>query len=916
MTKTVKETASEWLGYAKSGLKRFFITDYQFPLSFAIPLFILLLSYFIFGVYPFGNESVLSLDLNGQYVYYYDYMYDVLAGKESFFYSWSRNLSGEFMGIIGYYLGSPFNFLVWMFPRTMITEGLLTMMVCKVGAIGLCMSVYLSRGKGFKPLTSIIFSVCYALCSYTIVQTMNPMWLDGVMILPIIAYGIEKLIDEGKFIMLTVSLVYAFVTCFYIGFMIAIFSAIYFLYYAVASHKEGLSRLFIGRGVLFTGVALVSAMISCYMLIPVYNSLSYGKFDFSEPDYSSVYTNFNLIEFLDKLFPNTYDTVRMSGLPFIYCGTIVLLFLPCYFFMKKIRGRDRIAGAVIISVLCVSMWICQIDMLWHGGQLPNWLPYRYSFMLSFLMTAFAAKAFDNIEEIRKKQLAGIALVWFAVLIYIESQDNYLEDISRDTMDSLLVILPAMAILLIISAVVIQLKDKLHRKGICVILVAVISTEAFCNTFVQIIRQDCDIVYSTKPSYNDVIDPTREVVDEIKANDDGFYRIEKTYFRTVNDPLACGMYGLSHSSSTLNAKPIALLSYLGFTARSHYTRYSGATEITKSLFGVKYELSCPDNSTANIKSRDDITVKENPLAMPMAYLVDKGVAQLSFTDADPLSEISSPLSTTEPLKNQNVLLARMLGREYDQTNEYFTRIIDDVELEKVNVKQGKTTDGHHSFKKIEPNLNTELVYTFTMPETSALYMYLPSKYERQVNVWLNREVFLGTYFEGDNNSIMKIGDFEAGESVTIGLTLTRDDLYFREAQFLYCNSEAIEADLGELKANNAETTAERVTPTKVKITVNAQGDNTLLMTTIPVEKGWTVFVDGEKTDYIEVLDALIGVQLTPGEHTIEMSFVTAGYPAAVMITIAGLLIFAAAIIVYCRFFRGRTIKSEETEETEE
>ena len=59
-------------------------------------------------------------------------------------------------------------------------------------------------------------------------------------------------------------------------------------------------------------------MISCYMLIPVYNSLSYGKFDFSEPDYSSVYTNFNLIEFLDKLFPNTYDTVRMSGLPFIY----------------------------------------------------------------------------------------------------------------------------------------------------------------------------------------------------------------------------------------------------------------------------------------------------------------------------------------------------------------------------------------------------------------------------------------------------------------------------------------------------------------------------------------------------------------------------------------------------------------------
>ena len=426
MEKTAEQSVlNKYLGYAKAGLKRFFVTDFQLPVSFGIPFLILLIAYFIFGVYPFGKESVLSLDLNGQYVYYYDYMYDVFAGEESVFYSWSRNLSGEFMGIIGYYLGSPFNFLVWMFPRDMITEGLLTMMVTKVGAIGLCTAIYLSRGRGFGKLTTIVFSASYALCSYTMVQTMNPMWLDGVMILPLVVYGIEKLIDEGKFAMCTISLVYAFVTCFYIGFMIAIFSAIYFLYYSVVSHKKGLARLFIGRGLLFTGVAIVSAMISCYMLIPVYNSLSYGKFEFSEPDYSSVYTNFDLIEMLDKMFPLTYDTVRMSGLPFIYCGTIVLLLLPCYFFTKKIRGRDRIGAAVIISILCVSMWICQVDMLWHGGQLPNWLPYRYSFMLSFLMVRFAAEAFNNIDEIRKKHIAGVALAWFGVLLLIERQTTTL-----------------------------------------------------------------------------------------------------------------------------------------------------------------------------------------------------------------------------------------------------------------------------------------------------------------------------------------------------------------------------------------------------------------------------------------------------------------------------------------------------------
>ncbi len=896
-----QSVVKKYLGYAKAGLKRFFITDYQFPVSFGIPFLILLLAYFIFGVYPIGTESVLSLDLNGQYVYYYDYMYDVFAGEESLFYSWSRNLSGEFMGIIGYYLGSPFNFLVWMFPRTMITEGLLTMMVTKVGAIGLCMAVYLSRGKGFNKLTTIVFASSYALCSYTMVQTMNPMWLDGVMILPLVVYGIEKLMDEGKFIMLTISLVYAFVTCFYIGFMIAIFSAIYFIYYAVASHKKGLARLFIGRGVLFTAVALVSAMISCYMLIPVYNSLSYGKFEFSEPDYSTVYTNFDLIEMLDKMFPLTYDTVRMSGLPFIYCGTIVLLLLPCYFFMKKIRGRDRIASAAIISVLCVSMWICQVDMLWHGGQLPNWLPYRYSFMLSFLMVRFAAEAFDSIAEIRKKHIAGIALAWFAVLLLIEKQDNYLEDISRDTMDSLQVILPVMFVLLVISAAVIQLKDKFNRKSMCIVFTAIICCEIFANTFVQLLRQDWDIVYSTRPSYNNVIQPTREVVDEIKANDDGFYRIEKSYHRTVNDPMACGMYGLSHSSSTLNAKPIELLSRLGYSARSHYTRSSGGTEITNSLFGVKYMLSCEDNSTGNIETKDDITVTENEYAMPLAYLVDNDIEDLELSD-------------TEPLANQNELLRVMLNgtqmiTEESQVKEYFTRIIENVDLELTNVTQGKTTDGHHSFKQKKEGINTEIVYTFEMPETSALYMYLPSKYERTVNVWLNRETFLGTYFEGDNNSIMKIGDFQAGESVTIGLTLTRSDLYFREAQFLYCDHDAIFEDLGALKARNAETVVERVTPTKLKISVNA-GAEDMVFTTVPVEKGWTILVDGVKTEYVELLDALIGIPVTEGQHTIEMSFTTAGYPFALILTGSGIAIFIAMIVI------KRVLESKKRDSAEE
>ena len=195
-------------------------------LSFLLPVVILFLAYIAFQVWPFGARSVLSLDLNAQYVYYYDYMYDVFAGDESIWYSWSRNLSGEFMGIIGYYLASPFNLLVWIFPREWITEGLMTMMLAKAGASGLACAFFLRKHRGCGRTATVCFSVMWALCGYFVVQTMNPMWLDGLVALPLVAMGVERICDKRRFMLYVLSLVYIFVANFYIGYMVGIFSAL------------------------------------------------------------------------------------------------------------------------------------------------------------------------------------------------------------------------------------------------------------------------------------------------------------------------------------------------------------------------------------------------------------------------------------------------------------------------------------------------------------------------------------------------------------------------------------------------------------------------------------------------------------------------------------------------------------------
>lgn len=180
----------------------------------------------------------------------------------------------------------------------------------------------------------------------------------------------------------------------------------------------------------------------------------------------------------------------------------------------------------------------------------------------------------------------------------------------------------------------------------------------------------DITFSTRDSYLSVILPLREKVEEIKAQDDGFYRIEKNFFRSVNDPMAVNMYGLSHSSSTLNARAIDMLGFFGFTSNGHYSRFSGNTPLTCDIFGVKYILDCAGESTANIKSADDITVTENKDALPVGYLANSKLSKLE-------------LSKYDVFENQNALLNAMTGGN----REFFTVFSADGEPYAENCKKG-------------------------------------------------------------------------------------------------------------------------------------------------------------------------------------------------------------------------------------
>ncbi len=884
----------------KLDIKSFCMNKRLYLFAFFIPMIVLLVSYLFFGLYPVKDQSVLVLDLNGQYVYYFENLRDAFWGNGSFVNSWSRNLSGEIIGMFAYYLASPFTIIVMLLPRSMMTESLLIMQMLKVGTASVTFCYYLRNSRRSAPYTALIFSILYSLMSYMIVQLMDPMWLDGLVYLPLICRGIEKIADEGKWLMFIITLSLMFMANFYIGWMIAIFCCFYFLaYYFFISEKTYPFRFtnVLLSGVKFACGGVLAAICAAWLLIPLYYSLSLGKFEFTDPSYD-MKTQFDFIDFFVNLLPNVYDTCRPEGSPVVYCGVLTILLVPLFFFNSRISLRKKIGFGLISLTIILSMYMYTVDLVWHGFQVPNWLPYRYSFTFSFLLLIMAAQAFDNIKGISYKEIGLVFFLLLGYVFYIDKQDITVTANGKDIEKvHLLATVWFTAGMSAIYALLLYMQKK-HRnvKPVPLVIAVFVIAELTFTTTYNMYRIDKDVVYSKHSSYNRYITLGRNTVQKIYDMDDGVYRIEKDFHRTVNDAMAFGSFGLSHSSSTLNAAPIQLLRNLGFSYGGHYIKYKGATYVTDSIFGIKYVMEKGDAAKetedefgvvsteppepavskhyddfvfANGDSKEIMYVYKNPYALPVAFMADNSIANVEFDTWE------------NPFENQNLLLSALLS---DEKQDFFKRVyIDDIVPE--NAKPS-TYGTHTKYTTRIEGENSHIEFLFTAPTDDMMYMFFPSSYEREVNLWLNKD-FLDYYYEGGKMNIQTLGRFEPGEEISLITTIKEEkkEVFFKENYIYYLDEDKFHDAVEELRQHPLE--IESFKEDHIKGTVTADKDG-ILFTTISWEPGWKVYVDGERTEPVELVDALVGVPVTAGTHTIELKFFPKGMVLGMLLSAMGIV----------------------------
>ncbi|MBR5515974.1 MAG: YfhO family protein [Clostridia bacterium] len=851
--------------------------------AFCLPSFLMLLHYFAMEVWPVGNSSVLVLDLNGQYVYFFEALRDIILDGKSLIYTWSRALGGEFMGIFAYYLASPFSIIVALFPEGCITEALLTIFVLKAGSCGLTMAFYLSKTQKSDNIRTVTVSTMYALCSYAIVQAHNTMWIDALIYLPVITYAIEQLVNKRRIILYIAILALTLTSNYYIGYMVCIYCVLYFLYYFVAHSENKENNFYYERFhflksfLRFAASSIISAAMSAWVLYPAYYSLTFGKTEFSDPTFYPE-LKFQPLDFISKLFFGSYDTVEPSGLPFVYCGTLMLILLPVYFFSKRISARKKIAGGVFLSLFVAFFTISTLDIAWHGFQAPNWLNYRYSFMFIFLALVFTHRALADLE---KTNFNKVAISAFSVIMIF----FIIQKIGYDHLATSAVIGTVCSVIVLVIALYLVKKDTLWRAG-SLILCLVVCLELFSSAILHTQDLDEDVVISSRSSYNTFIDRLTPIVNEVYASDAGFYRFEKNFHRKRNDNFTLGLRGLSNSTSTLNASQIELLQKMGFTAKSHWSKYIGQTPVTDALFGIKYIISeeSLDPLFYNFYKEDtenDLLAYQNPYALSIAYGVNKDILDISIKER------------YNPFLLMNDTVTAMLGEE--QTVELFKQLpIENIKPSNIGTSY---VENHKKLYALNDSSEARITYTVTALNTDPVYMYIPSEWPMEATVTVNGED-KGEYFGTDSHCIKELGDFCEGETVDIRITLGSDEkIYVRDAYeeyFYYLDSALFAEIMPKLRAS--EYTVLTHSDTKLSGTVKiAEGDN-ILFTTIPYDEGWQVEIDGKKAEPIKTLDSLLAFEISQGDHTVEFLYRPDAVVKGVIFSALGTVMFAALVII--------------------
>ena len=404
-----------------------------YTMSALFPMTIMLVVWFFMGSYPFGNKSLMAVDFGQQYISFFGLLKNaVLTGDlSSLTYSFTKSLGGDMIGVLGYYLMSPFNIFYIIIPFKHYGLAVFLTIWLRYGAIGLSFSHFLiKRYKGAESRMWLVplFATAYALSGMLVSYQMNVIFYDAMIMLPLVIIYLEEILDGGRPYRYAFILGLTVFLQFYMGYMISIFIVLYSCYYvsprlSIQGTLKQKLKHFLSPLVKTFAFSVIGVATASVLIVPVFYNLLESKGQVGDAMRFSFAFQINPVDILSKLAIGGFDTTSGwstgPNLPNIYIGALGFIGFILYFTSKQVAKEKRWAAGAVTLIFLISFVNEFVSKIWHMGQNPAGFFFRFSWLFSFFMLVLAYQVVKGQVEIsrRGKLLSVVLLVLSAIYLY-------------------------------------------------------------------------------------------------------------------------------------------------------------------------------------------------------------------------------------------------------------------------------------------------------------------------------------------------------------------------------------------------------------------------------------------------------------------------------------------------------------------
>ena len=819
-------------------------------LTFIVPILIMLISCIVNKTYPFGKEILPKYDGYYQYAGFTSYYKNVLLGKESLFYSFKGLLGYNFYTTSIYYMFNPTNLLCIFSTSKNILEYYTFIILLRIGLSGFTMCKYLKyKFKNQSNLRYIIFSISYALMAYNVCYFFNYMYFDTVVLFPIVVLGLDKLIYERKNRLYIISLTLSIISNFYIGYMVCIFSLLYFIYNIVIYKLD--------KNIIkdFIISSLLSGFMCMIIIIPEASELLKGKallYASSKTEYFKF--NMNFLNIFYKFLPGSTSNYDLEyGMVNIYVSLFVIILVIKYFFNKKISKKERITTLIFILFFLLSISFNLLDFAWQLFQKPIWYPNRYIFTFSFFLITIAMKEITNITYKTNIKENLIIIISFILLTLYSIISLKIHN------DNLKIISYILGIILIL-----QYTFFLNNKNAKYLLVMLFFIEVTTNAIFTLKIMGKTTTMTQYKTNEEINEKAVKHIKEIENKDNNFYRMELSTSTVHNSPSLLNYNGINHFNSVKNAKTLNFLNKFNYQVTDDTSvEFNNYNPYLTSLLGIKYINGSKDEMYYENVYNENPYMYLNKDALSLGYMIYN----------KEFKESNSSYQNTENLINSMLNTDIKRYKVIDNFNGK------DTEIKEIDNK--KYVISKTSIKiEIEDKASNSM---FLIPSRNISFV-------ASYSIFINDEEIKDAVIKQSPIFINKGDTYK----IIIKSNLSKTEL--NSLKWYQINYDKYIETINELKKNEFNITKYNKDD-HIEGNIDVNNDKNVLLLTIPYDKGWNIYVDDNKINYDICFDSFICLDLDKGKHDIKMNYVPSGF-------IVGLIISSLAFIVTIIYIRKK------------